>query len=446
MLSFNGISAAALIAAIAFASPAGSARAAPDSGSDPELFSLRGQSTFVLQFHPSFASPYRGANSLDPAARGEETFDATLFAGARLSGIGELYADIEADQGFGLSNTLGVAGYPSGEAYKIGASTPYFRIPRLFLRRAFGLGGEQEAIALDANQLGGSRLSDNIVVTLGKFGVTDIFDTNLYAHDPRQDFLNWAIIDSGAFDYAADAWGYSYGAAVEWNEDWWTLRLGVFNLSRVPNSRFLQRDFSQFELVSEAEARTGIPGRPGKIKFLGFFNRGRMAEYERAVEAARVLGTAPDTALVRNYATRPGFALNLEQQIGSDWGAFARVSANDGSKEAYEFTEINRSVSTGLSFGGGQWDRPNDRLGMAGVVNGISRSARDYFAAGGLGILIGDGRLTHYNPEEIFEMYYRLALADGFATTLDYQYIVHPAYNADRGPVAVFGFRVHAEM
>jgi high affinity Mn2+ porin len=445
MHSFNGFSAAALIG-LALALPIEAADAASDSGGVSELFSLHGQSTFVLQFHPSFASPYRGANSLDPAARGDETFDATLFAGARLSGLGELYADVEADQGFGLSNTVGVAGYPSGEAYKIGASTPYLRVPRLFLRKALGFGGEQQSVAPDANQLGGSRLSDNVIVTLGKFGVTDIFDTNAYAHDPREDFLNWAVIDSGAFDYAADAWGYSYGAAAEWNQNWWTLRLGVFNLSRVPNSRFLQRDFSQFELVSEAEARTDMQGRPGKIKLLAFVNRGRMADYARAVEVARASGTAPDAALVRNYSTRPGFALNLEQQIGSDWGVFARVSVNDGSKEAYEFTEINKSVSTGLSFGGGQWRRPNDRLGLAGVVNGLSRSARDYFAAGGLGILIGDGRLTRYDFEEIFETYYRLALADGFAASLDYQYIAHPAYNADRGPVMVFGFRVHAEM
>ncbi|HEY4264530.1 MAG TPA: carbohydrate porin [Micropepsaceae bacterium] len=412
---------------------------------EPETYSLHGQTTFVLQYHPAFRSPYRGANSLDPGSRGNETFDATLFAGARLWQHTEAYIDIEADQGFGLSNTLGVAGYLSGEAYKIGDSSPYLRIPRLFARQTFDLSGEDVSIAPAANQLGGSRLSDNVIVTLGKFAVTDIFDTNMYAHDPRSDFLNWSVIDAGAFDYAADAWGYTYGGAAEWTQDWWTLRIGAFDLSRVPNSRFLQRGFGQFEVTSELEARFTAGAHPGKIKLLAFANRGRMADYEKAVETARASGATPDVAAVRDYATRPGFALNIEQELGPGWGMFLRASANDGTKEAYEFTEINKSLSGGLSLRGTAWGRPDDALGLAGVVNGLSQPAQDYFAAGGLGILIGDGRLAHYGSEDIVETYYRLAVREGLALSFDWQYVAHPAYNAERGPVLAFGFRVHAE-
>jgi high affinity Mn2+ porin len=334
----------------------------------------------------------------------------------------------------------------SGEAYKVGASTPYFRIPRLFFRQSFDLGGDAQTLAPGANQLGGTLTADNIVVTSGKFGVTDIFDTNRYAHDPRADFLNWAIIDAGAFDYAADSWAYSYGTALEWTQSWRTFRLGVFNLSKQPNSRFLQRDFSQFELLTEIEGRTELDGHPGKVKLLGYVNRGRMADYSDAVRAAIGTPNPPDVANLRNYRSRPGITLNLEQEIGPDWGVFARASLDDGSKEAYEFTEINKSVSAGAAFNGERWGRATDTVGFAGVVNGISKSAQAYFAAGGIGLLIGDGKLVHYRPEDILEAYYSAVLFTGVTVSLDYQYVVHPAYNADRGPVSVFAFRLHTEI
>jgi high affinity Mn2+ porin len=178
---------------------------------------------------------------------------------------------------------------------------------------------------------------------------------------------------------------------------------------------------------------------------LGFVNRGRMADYSDAVQLAQQTGGTPDVALVRHYSSRPGGALNLEQEIASGLGGFARVSGNDGSKEAYEFTEINESVSAGLSLNGDRWHRANDTVGLAGVVNWLSGDARNYFAAGGLGILIGDGRLN-YGTEKILEVYYSAAVVDHLTLGLDYQYIGNPAYNRDRGPVSVFGLRVHAEV
>ena len=414
--------------------------------SAPEYWSLHAQATFVEQYHPAFKSPYRGANSLDPGSRGNETFDTTLFAGLRLWDGGEAYVNPEIDQGFGLSNTLGVAGFPSGEAYKVGKSTPYFRLQRLFIRQTFDLGGDVETIEADADQLGGTRTADKFVITAGKFSVTDIFDTNAYAHDPKNDFLNWSIIDSGAFDYAADAWGYSYGIAGEWTQAWWTLRAGLFDLSRIPNTTALVRGFGQYELIAEAEVRHTLWGEPGKLKLLGYVNHGRMGSYNDAVSLALATHATPDTALVRKPASRPGAALNLEQQISDNLGLFVRASLNDGSEEADEFTEINRSLSLGLSLKGSDWGRPNDTVGVAGAVNALSTFARRYFAAGGMGILIGDGQLPHYGMENTIEVYYSAQLTKWLAASGDYQLIVNPAYNRDRGPVSVLAARLHTQF
>ncbi|HUJ46414.1 MAG TPA: carbohydrate porin [Rhizomicrobium sp.] len=417
-------------------------------GSDDasEDWALHAQVTHVWQYHPAFHSPYEGTNSLGSRSVGDETFDLTGYAGVRLWDGGEAWINPEVDQGFGLSDTLGVAGFPSGEAYKVGKSTPYFRLQRLFFRQTIGLGGDSANVDADLNQLGGTRDTDNLVITAGKFSVTDIFDTNAYAHDSRGDFLNWSIIDSGAFDYAADAWGYSYGITGEWTQSWRTLRAGLFDLSRVPNSTKLERGFGQFEADAEIEARYPAFGQTGKIKLLGFVNRGRMGSYDDAVELANLTGTIPDTSLVRRYRSRPGVVLNVEQPLGDGFGAFLRASLNDGSKEAYEFTEINNSVALGLSVSGKRWGRGDDTAGIAGVSNGMSKSAQRYFANGGLGILIGDGQLPHYEREQILEAYYSAALTNHLSLSTDYQFIANPAYNRDRGPVSVLGARLHAQI
>jgi high affinity Mn2+ porin len=414
------------------------------AANDSETWSVHGQITHVWQYHPAFRSSVRGPNSLDPGSRGNETTDATLFAGVRLWDGIEIYANPEIDQGFGLSNTLGVAGFPSGEAYKVGKSSPYFRLQRLFARLTIDLGGDEQLVASGANQLAGSRAANNIVVTIGKISPGDVFDVNSFAHDPRSDFLNWSVIDSGAFDYAADAWGYSYGATAEWNQDWWTARFGLFDLSRVPNSTQLETSFGQFELDGELEERHTIDGEPGKVKLLAYLNRGRMGSYLDAVALAAASHAPPQTALVRSYASRPGMALNMEQQISDDWGIFLRASLNDGSKEAFEFTEINRSVAFGTSLTGARWGRRDDVVGAAVVSNAISSDARSYFAAGGLGILIGDGSLSHYAQENIVEVYYSAAATNWLWLSADYQWIGNPAYNASRGPVSVIGARLHA--
>jgi high affinity Mn2+ porin len=412
-----------------------------------EDWALHAQSTFVAQYHPGFASAFRGPNSLDPHEQARETFDLTLYGGVRLWRGAELWVNPEIDQGFGLSNTLGVAGYPNGEAYKVGAADPYPRIPRVFLRQTINLGGEPSNIDAGLNQLAGTQTADRVVLTLGKFGVVDVFDTNRYAHDPRADFMNWSIIDAGSFDYAADAWGYTYGAAVEWYQDWWTIRTGLFDLSKIPNSKALDtRFFDQYQIDQEFEERHELFRQPGKFKLLGFLTHGRMGRYSEATEIALQTGTPADIAAVRKTHNRGGVSLNLEQQLQGDLGFFARAGWSQGQYEAFEFTDINKTVSFGLSLTGQRWGRPDDTVGVAVAVNNASSAAKRFFAAGGLGILVGDGKLLHSGPESIFETYYSFSAFSGADLTLDYQFINNPAYNRDRGPVSVFGIRAHIEF
>jgi high affinity Mn2+ porin len=373
--------------------------------------------------------------------------DATLFLGARLWSGAEIWVTPEMDQGFGLDDTLGVAGFPSGAAYKVGANEPYFKVPRAFLRQTIGTGGgEPERIAAAPNQFGGSRSLDRWVFTVGKFAVTDVFDTNQYAHDPRVDFLNWAAIDTGTFDYAADAWGYTVGVAAERYLGSWTYRAGVFDLSDVPNSEALEHGFHEFQMDAEIEKRYRWFGQAGRVLLTVFDSRGRMGLYSDAIALAEATGTTPNTADVRQYRSRVGAGLSLEQPLTDDVGIFARVGKSQGDVEVYEFTDIARAVAIGTSIKGAAWHRPNDVIGVAAIDNRISGVFEQYLNLGGLGILVGDGKLPHPGDEQIVETYYSLAALSWAHITLNYQYVRNPAYNTDRGPVSIIAVRLHAQF
>jgi high affinity Mn2+ porin len=235
---------AASLVSLAVLGPASAGDDAPiDDAQNPivQNFAVHGQFTYTDQQVGGFSAPYRGPNSLTPDT-GAETVDATLFLGARLWPGSELWVTPEIDQGFGLDDTLGVAGFPSGEAYKIGKNQPYFRLQRLFVRQTFDLDGRRESFDPSQLQLGGAHSPDRVVLTVGKISVVDIFDNNRYAHDARNDFLNWAAIDAGTFDYAADSWGYTAGAVIEWYREPWAARFGLFDLSDVPNSPSSSRE------------------------------------------------------------------------------------------------------------------------------------------------------------------------------------------------------------
>ena len=430
---------AALLGAI-FAAPT----QAQDTGQSarPETIAVHGQATFVAQGVAGFASPYASDNSLTPR-QVKETFDATLYLGVKPWTGAELWANSEIDQGFGLSNTLGVAGFPSAEAYKVGKSSPYFRLQRLFLRQTIGLGGDRSALVSAANQLAGTQRADRLVLTAGKFGVGDVFDTNRYAHDPRGDFLNWAIVDTGSFDYAADAWGYSYGAAAEWYQGPWTLRLGAFNLSKIPNGETLETGFGQSELDAEIEHRHKIGGHDGAVRLAVFRNHGRFARLDEASAVIETTGAIPDLATLRRPGTRWGGQLNVEQAVTETLGLFLRAGVSDGRYEAYDFTDIDRTLAVGASLGGKGWHREADHVGLATVINGISKQRQRYLADGGLGILIGDGALPHPGSEWITEAFYSAQLVKSITVSVDYQLVVNPGYNRDRGPANVFALRLH---
>ncbi len=414
-----------------------------------DIFAVHGQATYVQQSYPAFPSPYQGTNSLTGGAQSKQTFDVTLSTGVKLWRGAEFWANPEIDQGFGLSDTHGVAGFLSAEAYKLGSSTPYARIQRAFLRQTINLGGETENVDDDFTQFKGTRSTDRLVLTVGRFGANDIFDTNRYANNPKSDFLNWSLVNAGTFDYVADGWGYTYGAAAEWYTGRWTFRGGVFDLSESPTGGVsplgstLDPTFQQFSLLGEIERRYDLWGQPGKIKITGFLNRGSAGNFNDAVALAQATGTPADINAVRAYTSRPGVSLNIEQQITQTLGAFLRAGWADGDIEPWDFTDIDRTVSGGVSISGKSWGRPDDTVGIAGAVNGISSAHVAFLNAGGLGILVGDGQLTNYGLEKIFEVYYSYALNASTKLTFDYQFIANPGYNADRGPANVFAARAH---
>jgi high affinity Mn2+ porin len=328
----------------------------------------------------------------------------------------------------------------------VGAAYPYVRLDRYFIRQTINLGGETQRVDAAANVFGGFQTTDRLVITIGKFGITDVFDTNKYAHDPRDDFLNWALVDTGTFDYAGDGWGYTYGTAIEWYKGPWTLRGGIFDLTTVPNGNELDPSFGQFQMEGEIEKRYELWQQPGKLAITGFLSRGRMGSFEDAIQLSELTSQPADIAAVRNYTSRGGISLNLEQQLTPSLGFFARAGLADGDVEPFDFTDIDSTVAAGLSISGKQWGRPDDTWGIAGVINGISGVHEAFLNDGGLGIIVGDGKLPHPGLEQIIETYYSLPVAPDCRATVDYQFVADPAYNQDRGPVSALGVRLHAQF
>jgi high affinity Mn2+ porin len=411
---------------------------------DTDSFSLHGQSTFLAQHAFPFHAPYAGQNSL-ASNSGRETLDIDLYLGFRLWDGAELWINPELDQGFGLSGTFGVAGFPSAEAYKVGSAYPYARVPRAFIRQTIDFGGETQKVASAINQFAGSQTSDRLVLTVGKFSVVDIFDSNKYAHDPRGDFMNWTLVNTGAFDYAADAWAFTYGAAAEWYTGPWTVRAGVFDGPLVPNASDLDPSFGQFQMVGEIERRYVLWGRSGKLAVTGYLTRARMGSFVDAIRLAQTVGAAPELSAVRSYTSKTGIAANLEQEILPGVGVFARAGFTRGDLEPYAFTDADSTLAGGVSLSGMLWGRPGDTVGIAGILNTISNSHQAYLAAGGYTALIGDGALPRPGPEKIMEVYYSLPIA-AWQLTADYQFITNPAYNRDRGPVSVVATRLHTQF
>lgn len=414
----------------------------------PESWNAKFQTTYIWQKHPKFSAAYSGPNSLSSSPEKSYSFTSTAFLGLRLARDTELYFNPELVQGVPLSGLTGLGGLSNSELQKTAGPRPVLYSARLFVRQTWGLGGDREAVESDDNQLAGSRNKKRVVLTAGNFAVSDIFDTNAYAHDARTQLMNWSFLTHGAYDYAADARGYSWGAALEYFGDDWAIRAGRFIQPREPNG--LPLDFAigrRYGDQIELEKSYQLSGQPGKARLLLFRNKTVMGGFSDALANAPSTGGVPDTASVRRLRTKTGYGINFEQALVKDVGAFARFARSQGQTEVYAFAEIDQSMSVGTSVQGGSWGRPEDSVTLAYAQNGLSSSHQAYLAKGGIGFFVGDGRLN-YRSEKIVEGYYSLGLAllRQSAISLGMQYIRNPGYNADRGPVKVISVRLHTEF
>ena len=408
-------------------------------------YTFHGQATTTTQYHGDFNSPYQGPHSFSSAHEVETSYTGTLFTGIQFFPGTEVYFDPEVSAGDGLGGVLGLGDPPNGETPRVSSPEASTTVARLFLRKTFGFGGNQEDVADGPNQLAGKRDINRLTVTVGKFAADDIFDNNTYAHDPRSQFTNWGLWENDAWDYAADTKGYTDGLALELNRENFTIRYGIFRPPSVANGGQLDTHYDRaFDQVGEFEQRYKLLNHPGALRPMAYINYADMGDYRNAIDQAG--NGYPDVTRTRSYShPKYGYGISAEQEITGDLGVFGRAGWNNGQSESWTFTEVDRDASLGLSLKGTRWNRINDVLGIAGVISGLSKDHRDYLAAGGLGFELGDRRLN-YAPEEVVEAYYLIAATKNIFVTFDYQFLNHPGYNSDRGPVSVEGFRAHVEF
>jgi high affinity Mn2+ porin len=418
---------------------------ASDGTSESSRTQLHFQLTTVTQAHPAFDAAYSGKNSLSPDSEHESTVTSTLFLGARLWKDAEMYVNPELSGGSGLSRALGIAGFPNGESFRVGDAQPRLYLARLMFRQTIAAGTETETVKDEANQLGGTRPVRRWMVTVGRFGLSDFFDDNSYSHDPRTQFLNWADWTAGAWDYSADTRGYTWGLVIEYDEAAWAARFGATAQPKLANGlEFDKRVRDAYALSGEFERRYAVDGAEGTARLILFYNRAQMGSYREAIKRA---GPDPPDIVSTRRAGRSkwGFVVNVEQALSDSSGLFLRGSWNDGRNEAWAYAEIERSLTAGTIRKAPLKIRPDDEAGIAFILNGLSPDHRAYLAAGGYGFMIGDGRLS-YGLETIGELYYRAQLQKHSWLTADYQFVAHPGYNRDRGPVHVWGCRFHTEF
>src|ERR1017187_2465986 len=446
-----------------FAAPATNSLPAPtietSAAAPAQNWNWHVQNTDIVQGYPGFSSKYSGPNSLPSGGETRETVSLDLLGGVRLWRGAEAHIDGMMYQGFGVDNARGVDGFPNGEAFRLGTDVPNGTISRLFIRQTFGFGGEQEDVPDDQLTHAGKQDVSRLTLTVGKMSVKDIFDNNAYANDPRTQFMNWALMANEAWDYPADALGYTTGLAVELNQPKWTLRYGFFQMPRFSNSltgddRLLKWPFDgsaqdgplldAWGMVTEFERRFSLNNHPGAIRFLAYLNRANMGNYQDAVNNATPTSPADITASAV-FRYKYGFGVNLEQEIAKNVGVFSRLGWSDGQNQGCVFSDVDYTATAGISIKGEAWQRPDDTLGLAGVLNGISKVHQEFLAAGGTGILAGDGNLN-YGWEKILETYYDFKIWKSVHCSFDYQFITDPAFNRDRGPVSVFSARVHWEF
>jgi high affinity Mn2+ porin len=423
-----------------------SAQDAAQDAVQPEKWSLNFQATSIGQYHGGFNSPYADSLSLQGHPEAEASLTSTLYFGWRLARDTQFYFDPELAGGRGFSGTNGMANFPNGEMPRVATATPKPYLARLYVTQDFGFGDARESISSDENQLAGSRPTTRYSVTIGRFAMTDFFDNNKYTHDPRTQFMGWAIMYNGAWDYPADTHGYTWGWVHEFHTRRWSLRYASGAMPRIANGlRFDRRLLCDRGDAFEGEVRVKPGGHDGAVRVLSYQNHARMGTYADAIHLAEETGTKPDVTATRRPGTlKYGFGLNVEQELAKDVGVFGRLGWNDGKTESFAFTAIDRLASIGLSVGGARWKRPHDTVASALTVSGLSAVHALYLSRGGLDFLIGDGALR-YGPECVSESYYSARVMSGVFATIDLQHATNPAFNRDRGPVWIGALRLHVE-
>lgn len=408
---------------------------------------LHFQATYIYQYKPAFNADYSGQNSLKTAEEKDNSITATLFLGIRLWKGAELYINPEIAGGSGLSGAYGMAASTNGETFRVGDPSPTLYLARGYLKQTIALNKKTIPVDDAYNQLQTAYTTRNLSFYLGKFGLSDLFDNNVYATGPRTSFLNWCLMSNGAWDYAANLRGYtiSFTTALQWDN--MTYKAALATMPVVANGPDLNTDLSQeYSLNAEVSRSYKISKKDGHIRLLGYYNNGDMGNYNTAI-ANTLPGDVPNVVSTRQYfRDKYGFGLNFDQQLSATLGVFARASWNDGQNETWCFTEADQSVSAGISVNGAEWKRKDDNFGIAVVVNGLSKAHERYLANGGLGFQLGDGAINYAN-ETVAECYYSYKpVATGIWLSLDYQFALNPGYNMDRGPVNVFSFRAHVEL
>jgi hypothetical protein len=413
---------------------------------------ISGQANIVLQGHGAFPAKYSGPNSLTNWGQSATTHLLTLYTGYELTHFTEVFADIEDATGDGIGNASGLGGYVNLDAVRLVQGMPLSKDPylsQLILRQIVPLTKERTDAERDELDLATSLPARRLEFRLGKFDLTDFFDTNSYGSDSTLQFLNWSVDDDGAYDVASNTRGYTDAAMLEYDDRSWSARFAEAMMPKAANGIHLDADLARARSENlELEARgKHILHRDGTVRLLGYLNHADMGNYREAIAEFEAGRTAtPNIVATRQQGRhRYGFGLNLEQEIASQVGVFGRLGWSDGHNESFCYTEIDRTVQVGAAAMGHAWLRDTDRAGAAFVANGIVAGHRQYLALGGLGILLGDGALT-YGREKIFEGFYTVHLWRGFFASYDFQHIDNPGYNQVRGPVAVSAVRFHTDF
>jgi len=408
------------------------------------------QFTGILQGHPPIHAPYRGTNSL--AADYEQAYSvtSTLFLGRKLWKGAAIYFNPEMAGGAGVSKTVGIAGFPNGETFRIGDPAPTVYVARIFLRQHIFLDKEHfEDIPDDDNQIKERVSTSRITLTAGKFSLGDFFDDNNVSHDPRADFMNWAFMNNGSYDYAANTRGYTYGFTAELIKPKWTLRFATALEPTFANGPDLDRHYSRANSENlEFEKRFSIRGHKGTARLMAFYNVNKAPDYNQAVRSKlNGTDTTMDAIYGKTYGSRKfGFGLSADQELSPTVSAFMRTGWNDGKNATWAFAEIDNELSGGIRITGQNWKRAADNIGIAVITNGISAEHRNFLNNGGYGFMIGDGKLPNYGRENIAELFYQCKIFTNLWATADYQFVLHPAYNKDRGPVHLLAARIHIEF